>query len=131
MQILYSLLSGRYPFNTKAPDYAQRVLEGRFAQLNPSLALTEAAIELVSLLLRANPEERPSLEEIMAHAWFQQDLPREAATMNEVYFALSPNPQQPPLSEALTKVEILISKAIEPDTGEHISITFPAGEELQ
>jgi len=77
---LYCMLAGRYPFTNK----------GKVPELYHIKKLTDAdaiealkvlhdtspgCIELLSLMLRTNPAERLSLDEIMQHQWYKQYLP--------------------------------------------------------
>lgn len=100
--------------------------------MDPSLGLSEEVSSLLRRLLQANPSERATLEEIIAHPWFENNLPTEARSMNDLYFAMSPNPENPPLSEALSRVETLILRACEPEekVTESMLVIFPAGEKL-
>lgn len=45
----------------------------------------------MSKILVAKPEERYSIQEIIEHPWFKQDLPCRALRMNDEYLSLSPD----------------------------------------
>lgn len=67
--ILFQMLCGRPPFKG-ASEYQtfQKIMRGNFDF--PS-GLTEEAIDLITKLLKLNPDERPSADQIRAHAFFE------------------------------------------------------------
>ena len=80
---------GRYPFDSKERDYARKFHNAEYT-LPPEVPASELCKDLLQRLLVADPERRISMEDIMAHAWFQETLPTGALLMNEHYLQRAP-----------------------------------------
>lgn len=87
--VLYAMLCGRYPFDTKAPvnqdntEFVRRTVQAQFT-LPDSLNLSADCRELLCRMLVPKPTQRITLEEIKRHPWFVVDLPPGALDMNDV-----------------------------------------------
>ena len=71
--LLYEMLCGRAPFESKQKEVLFeniRKLKLKFPMTFPPLAK-----DLVRRLLRVNPEERMSLDELLSHQWMRSTLP--------------------------------------------------------
>ena len=67
--ILYALVCGFLPFED--PDTAElykKILKGKY-MIPPFIS--EKVVELIGQILTQNPEQRPNLETIREHPWFQ------------------------------------------------------------
>lgn len=132
--VLYVLLSGRYPFDRESKDYTMRVVQGRWVPFDPKLGLSSEVQNLVGAMLRPNPETRPALTDIMTHPWFLAGLPEDALQLNQHYFSIAPDPSKPPLSEAMSMVNEIVTKAASPGGSEvpfSMSCRFPASSALE
>ncbi|KNE98688.1 PLK/PLK1 protein kinase [Puccinia striiformis f. sp. tritici PST-78] len=68
--ILYALLIGKPPFQTKDVNQIYRNIKANaYSFPTPSL-ISPAATDLISLILNQKPSERPSLGAIVLHPWF-------------------------------------------------------------
>ncbi|KAA1138519.1 Cell cycle serine/threonine-protein kinase cdc5/MSD2 [Puccinia graminis f. sp. tritici] len=68
--ILYALLIGKPPFQTKDVNQIYRNIKANaYSFPTPSL-ISPSATDLISLILNQKPEERPSLGAIVLHPWF-------------------------------------------------------------
>ena len=68
--ILYALLIGKPPFQTKDVNQIYRNIKANaYSFPSPSL-ISPSATDLISLILNQKPEERPSLGAIVLHPWF-------------------------------------------------------------
>jgi len=61
----------------------------------------------------ADPERRATIAQIIAHPWFQQDLPSRALRMNDEYIGLSPDG---PGFQQLTEIRAMLKTAAAPLT---------------
>ncbi|GAA6047057.1 hypothetical protein JCM3770_004175 [Rhodotorula araucariae] len=68
--ILYTLLIGRPPFQTKDVKNIYRKIRDNAYTFPPDHALSPESLDLISWILRPTPAERPSLAQILAHPWF-------------------------------------------------------------
>ncbi|BGP47666.1 Cell cycle serine/threonine-protein kinase cdc5/MSD2 [Rhodotorula kratochvilovae] len=71
--ILYTLLIGRPPFQTKdVKNIYRRVpkIRDNAYTFPEDHSLSPESLDLISWILRPTPAERPSLAQILAHAWF-------------------------------------------------------------
>ncbi|GAA6007712.1 hypothetical protein JCM10207_004850 [Rhodosporidiobolus poonsookiae] len=68
--ILYTLLIGRPPFQTKDVKNIYRKIRDNAYTFPLDHSLSPEAVDLISWILRPTPSERPSLAEILAHPWF-------------------------------------------------------------
>ncbi|WIA16599.1 hypothetical protein OEZ85_013266 [Tetradesmus obliquus] len=107
--VLYTMLVGRYPFQSNAGEGAglgQEVMEmlkkmkAQEYHLPDSLNLTPECKALLKALLHPESEKRVKMAGIMADAWFRTDLPPDALNMNDKYLA---NTRPCPQSEAEIK----------------------------
>ena len=131
--VLYVVLTGRYPFDREAPDYAKSVMQGRWAPIDPALEISAQGQDLVGAMLRSDPGARTSLEEIVAHPWFgAAALPPEVLGMNAGHWASAPDPSHPPLSGAAAAVGEVVSRGAEAGApGEaRLGYSFPAAAAL-
>eukprot|EP00889_Picochlorum_renovo_P007332 jgi/Picre1/34362/NNA_001833.t1 len=83
--VLYTMLAGSYPFDTKSPTQAQDVVLGRYIPLGDSIS--SQAQDLVRMMLTPSPKERASVSDIMQHEWFKKGLPENTDQINSVYLA--------------------------------------------
>ncbi|GAA5849655.1 hypothetical protein JCM8547_000523 [Rhodosporidiobolus lusitaniae] len=68
--ILYTLLIGRPPFQTKDVKNIYRKIRDNAYTFPSDHCLSPESLDLISWILRPSPSERPSLAEILAHPWF-------------------------------------------------------------
>lgn len=69
--ILYTLLVGKPPFQTpKVDEIYERIRQNAY-EIPPQAGLSTEAIDLITRILTHNPAQRPTLVQIMNHAWFQ------------------------------------------------------------
>ncbi|KAN0065194.1 Cell cycle serine/threonine-protein kinase cdc5/MSD2 [Thecaphora frezii] len=69
--ILYTLLVGKPPFQTNnVTEIYERIKRNDYA-IPPEARVSPEAQELITNILTHNPAERPTLVEIMDHAWFR------------------------------------------------------------
>ncbi|TNY19609.1 kinase-like domain-containing protein [Rhodotorula diobovata] len=68
--ILYTLLIGRPPFQTKDVKNIYRKIRDNAYTFPTDHALSPESLDLISWILRPTPSERPSLAQILAHPWF-------------------------------------------------------------
>lgn len=136
--MLYVMLCGRYPFDRSTPNYAVRVMQGEYEPIDPNLHLSGSVIDLMNRMLRPNPKDRITVDEIFRHPWFLCHLSGDILTINNVYWMNSPDPSKPPLSDAAEIVESLVARAqciAHPKNQEHddedaLCCRFPAAEDL-
>lgn len=83
--VLYTMLAGSYPFDTKSPAQAQDIVMGRYIPLDDSISVQ--AKDLVRMMLTPAPKERASVSDIMQHEWFKKGLPENTDQINSVYLA--------------------------------------------
>jgi len=93
--LCYELLVGKPPFETPTHDATyQKIVRCEFRF--PSNLLPEAC-DLISKLLRKNPHERLSLEQVMQHHWIQkyakinQNLGQQNMSLNSAFGANTTN----------------------------------------
>ncbi|GIL83875.1 hypothetical protein Vretifemale_12596 [Volvox reticuliferus] len=90
--VLYVMLYGRYPFDSKGADRViskeqkvRRMLDRMKREayvLNPDVSVTDECMNLLRGMLKPAPDQRLTIEKIMAHPWFKKDLPKGAHEMN-------------------------------------------------
>ncbi|KAG0667228.1 Cell cycle serine/threonine-protein kinase cdc5/MSD2 [Rhodotorula mucilaginosa] len=68
--ILYTLLIGRPPFQTKDVKAIYKKIRDNSYAFPEDHSLSVEAVDLISWILRPNPTDRPTLSEILAHPWF-------------------------------------------------------------
>ena len=70
--LLYIMLTGKYPFfDTNSTNLFKKICRGAF--FLPNFLSTKASC-LILNLMRLNPEDRMTSEEILNHPWFSDDL---------------------------------------------------------
>lgn len=130
--VLYIMLTGQYPFDRRAADYASRVMQGAWSPFPPHLGISLEVQDLVGRMLQALPARRATLDEIMRHPWFQRDLPPSVMDLNAAFWAQAPDPTSSPLAEAAKTVEAIVmrGKKVGELEEERLSCTFPAIQDL-
>jgi len=68
--ILYALLIGKPPFQTKDVNQIYRNIKANAYSFPTPSPISSSATDLISLILNQKPEERPSLGAIVLHPWF-------------------------------------------------------------
>ncbi|KPV75147.1 uncharacterized protein RHOBADRAFT_53167 [Rhodotorula graminis WP1] len=68
--ILYTLLIGRPPFQTKDVKNIYRKIRDNAYTFPADHALSPESLDLISWILNPTPTSRPSLAQILAHPWF-------------------------------------------------------------
>ncbi|TKY84812.1 hypothetical protein EX895_005892 [Sporisorium graminicola] len=69
--IMYTLLVGKPPFQTpKVDEIYERIRQNAY-EIPEKAGLSTEAIDLITRILTHNPAQRPTLVQIMNHAWFQ------------------------------------------------------------
>lgn len=68
--ILYALLIGKPPFQTKDVNQIYRNIKANAYSFPSPSPISASATDLISLILNQNPNERPSLGAIVLHSWF-------------------------------------------------------------
>lgn len=70
--ILYTLLIGKPPFQTKdVKAIYRRIRENRY-EFPPDKEISTSAQELIMSILNSDPEQRPTLQAILKHQWFTE-----------------------------------------------------------
>uniref|UniRef100_A0A383W2H5 Protein kinase domain-containing protein n=1 Tax=Tetradesmus obliquus TaxID=3088 RepID=A0A383W2H5_TETOB len=98
--MLYVMLCGKYPFDSPnatgviaAPNDFISILErmvGRQYRFPPDASISAECIDLLQQMLLPEPHRRITVEGIMAHPWFNTNLPPEASSMNATYLGAAP-----------------------------------------
>eukprot|EP00747_Dinoflagellata_sp_TGD_P163614 gnl/TRDRNA2_/TRDRNA2_182462_c0_seq1.p1 gnl/TRDRNA2_/TRDRNA2_182462_c0~~gnl/TRDRNA2_/TRDRNA2_182462_c0_seq1.p1 ORF type:complete len:1009 (+),score=127.49 gnl/TRDRNA2_/TRDRNA2_182462_c0_seq1:258-3029(+) len=74
--ILYTMVIGRPPFETSDVKTTYRRIRYNQYSFPDAVRVSEQVKELVTTILRTDPRQRPSLDDILASSWFQtQRLP--------------------------------------------------------
>jgi len=94
--LFYELLTGRPPFDTKEGDLFNRIVTQpvRFPE---AVAMPESAKALIRALLQKRPEERPSYNDVKAHAFY-------VSTVRLNWEALLRKEIKPPVKPDLTNL---------------------------
>ncbi|KAJ5073712.1 non-specific serine/threonine protein kinase [Anaeramoeba ignava] len=72
--VLYALLCGRLPFDEEQISVLfQKIKLGKFRP--PLETLSDSSKNLISRMLEVDPVKRITIDEIMQHPWFIQDIP--------------------------------------------------------
>lgn len=70
---LFYLLSGRLPFNDKnIKELYKKIVDG---YLDFPKNLSNDAMDILKAVLRTNPRQRPSFQEVFSHPWMQTHKP--------------------------------------------------------
>lgn len=72
---LFTLLTGRVPFMSPDPKDVFRNIRRGLLSFRPQDRLSHAAKCLLHLLIRAKPQERPQVLEVLATEWVREELP--------------------------------------------------------
>lgn len=97
--ILYTLLVGRPPFQTSNVQKIYDRIRRNEYEIPPEANLSPESQELIRQILSQRPSERPTLHEIMNHAWFQAGTVPLSVPSSAVYN----QPYIPELSEQESK----------------------------
>jgi len=92
--ILYTMLCGGHPFVDKKTNSIDYTSLGT-CYFNVPSTLSLEAKELLELILVRNPEQRPSVDEIITHRWFTQNTNTNTHnnyTLNYTIIKSNPNP---------------------------------------
>eukprot|EP00878_Enallax_costatus_P002756 GHUV01002946.1.p1 GENE.GHUV01002946.1~~GHUV01002946.1.p1 ORF type:complete len:495 (+),score=188.21 GHUV01002946.1:1356-2840(+) len=99
--MLFVMLCGKYPFDSPnasgviaTPNDFICMLErmvGRQYTIPPEISISPECEDLLSRLLLPEPHKRITVREIMQHPWYLNNLPPEAASMNEKYLKAAPS----------------------------------------
>ena len=121
----YVLTKGNHPFDC-GDRYMREVniRKGKY-NLQPLDVLGDYAFEardLIASMLKANPKERPSAHEVMAHPFFWSAKKR-LAFLCDVSDHFEKEPRDPP-SEALTELERWAPETVKGDFLKHLSKEF-------
>lgn len=71
--ILYAMLYGQHPFQSKDSTFAQKVVSGDYA-IPAGIPVSAACLELLQSILVPEPRSRMSMTEIKQHPWFLQGM---------------------------------------------------------
>jgi polo-like kinase 1 len=72
--ILYTLLIGKPPFQTKDVKTIYRRIRENQYEFPPDKEISTSAQELIMSILNSDPRLRPTLQEILQHPWFQEGI---------------------------------------------------------
>eukprot|EP00192_Tetraselmis_astigmatica_P015609 CAMPEP_0117695586 /NCGR_PEP_ID=MMETSP0804-20121206/28214_1 /TAXON_ID=1074897 /ORGANISM="Tetraselmis astigmatica, Strain CCMP880" /LENGTH=175 /DNA_ID=CAMNT_0005509659 /DNA_START=393 /DNA_END=920 /DNA_ORIENTATION=- len=90
---LYVMLVGAYPFEDPSDPRNFRKAIQRIMSVNytipSSLRLTDGCVDLIKKIFVADPIERLTVDGVVAHPWFQQDLPE--SLKQKMSLPLTPN----------------------------------------
>ncbi|WLF81039.1 serine/threonine protein kinase [Lodderomyces elongisporus] len=73
--LLYVCLSGFPPFSDELapPNMKEQILEGKYAFYSPFFDdISDTVLDLITNLLRVDPEERFNIDETLGHEWFTE-----------------------------------------------------------
>ncbi|KAH3762473.1 protein kinase domain protein [Pelomyxa schiedti] len=70
--ILYTVLLGKPPFETNAVKTTYNLIKANSYSFPPTVPISDAARDLITKILRSNPDERLSLDQILAHSFFTE-----------------------------------------------------------
>lgn len=123
--ILYTLLVGKPPFQTpKVDEIYERIRQNAY-EIPTSAGLSTEAIDLITRILTHNPAQRPTLVQIMNHAWFQcGPIPLTIPST-----AIEGTPFLPPITarESARNLELLKRQACWDDRADDLLEDTPAG----
>lgn len=79
--ILFAMLTGAFPFSeSTVEDLSEKIQLGEY---RIPRFLSESAKDLIARLLIVEPDERYTVENIVAHPWFQQSFDRRCLQLGE------------------------------------------------
>ncbi|PRW20807.1 sulfur stress regulator [Chlorella sorokiniana] len=112
--VLYVLLYGQLPFEPSRPDiFAEH--DERRRPPPPDRQVDAGAEELLAIMLARHPAQRPTMQQIIDHPWFQADLPPGALTLNDEL--LTRTVDDPSLAD---RVSALVDAACYTGTDHHL-----------
>ncbi|XP_072562117.1 serine/threonine-protein kinase PLK3-like isoform X1 [Paramormyrops kingsleyae] len=80
--IMYTMLVGAYPFDGTAMEIMQRVTEGQYTLPK---TLSSSARKLISWMLQRDPQDRPTLDQILSHKFFTKGFTPEELPLNSYH----------------------------------------------
>ncbi|KAK9813840.1 hypothetical protein WJX73_001401 [Symbiochloris irregularis] len=107
--ILYTILYGRYPFNSNDPDYPRLVVNAQY-NLPDDIQVSMSCKNLLKDLLVPDPHRRITMEGIKAHPWFLFELPDGALLMNDFYMRTVPNS----IEQIAVQISDIVDQALHP-----------------
>ncbi|CCF51936.1 hypothetical protein NDA11_004121 [Ustilago hordei] len=126
--IMYTLLVGKPPFQTpKVDEIYERIRQNAY-EIPISAGLSTEAIDLITRILTHNPAQRPTLVQIMHHAWFQcGPVPLTIPST-----AIEGTPFLPPITarESARNLELLKRQACWDDRADDLIEDSPIGGEV-
>ncbi|KNE68931.1 PLK protein kinase, variant [Allomyces macrogynus ATCC 38327] len=75
--ILYTMLVGRPPFQTKDVDRIYAKIKEVSYEFPDSVRISDEARDLIAAILQSQPETRPSIQQIRFHPFFTAPMPKE------------------------------------------------------
>uniref|UniRef100_V5EQ41 Serine/threonine-protein kinase n=2 Tax=Kalmanozyma brasiliensis (strain GHG001) TaxID=1365824 RepID=V5EQ41_KALBG len=124
--ILYTLLVGKPPFQTpKVDEIYERIRQNAY-EIPVNAGLSAEAVDLITRILTHNPAQRPTLVQIMNHAWFSSGpIP---ASIPET--AIETTPFLPPITarESARNLELLKRQACWDDRADDLLEDSPAAD---
>ncbi|KAL4423944.1 hypothetical protein ABPG75_001245 [Micractinium tetrahymenae] len=122
--LLFAMTTDSFPFHREGDAYLkpnqklsamlQRILRGEYA-FPPGRKLSEGVKDLIGRMLVLDPSKRASLQEVMAHRWYKEQLNPAALAFNDQCVAESQANQPPP--EMLEEVRRIVMEASRPQGG--------------
>lgn len=73
--ILYTLLVGKPPFQTKEVKQIYKRIKDNAYEFPENVTVSDPAVNLISSILNNDPDQRPSLQDILTHPFFHPKLP--------------------------------------------------------
>jgi serine/threonine protein kinase len=75
--VMYTLLIGKPPFQTRDVKAIYKNIRDNCYDFPDTVEISEVAKQCIQALLNSKPEERPSIDDIMDHAFFKTVRPRK------------------------------------------------------
>lgn len=104
--VLYALCAGAFPFQATTPELMVRAMHTRPLQL-PDHVDPECR-DLLEGVLRPNPAERLTLQQVKQHPWFLHGLPAAALDLTAAYIG-----RASPCAKSAAQVEGIIVQCLE------------------
>lgn len=79
--VLFAMLFGCFPFRGQGRHYISSVIKGR-TRIPPGVQVSSQALDLLGRLLVFEVGGRASMQQVLDHPWFLQDLPPGALDLN-------------------------------------------------
>ena len=103
--VLYAMMSGCFPFSAKTyPDLYKKIIKGHFRfpeSFSPSLR------DLVSNMLRADPNERFTVQQCRNHPWVKQYTPKSLKCTKAAQYTVSKDARHDIYREVLDRMMVL------------------------